>query len=59
MNGVVALVLVAVVLFVCLCGAVFGSSQSVGKGAPGQQQRWPTLSLVGKESIIPQAHKRP
>ena len=59
-NGVVALVLVAVVLFVCLCGAGFGSSPSVGKGGPGQHQRWPTLSLVGKESIIPiPAHKRP
>lgn len=54
-NGVVALVLVAAVLFLCLGGAVFGSE----KGGPGQQ-RWPKLSLVGKESVgINPAHKRP
>ena len=54
-NGVVALVLVAVVLFSCLGGAVIGSQ----RGGPGQQ-RWPKLSLVGADSvgIIP-THKRP
>jgi hypothetical protein len=52
-NGVVALVLVAVVLFACLASAVFGSE----KGGP---QRWPKLSLGGKDSVglIP-VHKRP
>ena len=54
-NGVVALVLVAVVLFSCLGGAVIGSQ----RGGHGQQ-RWPKLSLVGADSvgIIP-THKRP